>query len=99
MSNQLYITLNIILYDAHGLFFWVLICYFLYTVLNFDFSFFIDSPGTHLTTLNLNTTLAKEIKPTVNYSEHYSRWCTKYCPILTNHTSMESLFIQLSDDV
>ncbi len=23
----------------------------------------------------------------------------KYCPILTNHTSMESLFIQLSDDV
>ncbi len=23
----------------------------------------------------------------------------KYCPILTNHTSMESLFSQLSDDV
>ncbi len=23
----------------------------------------------------------------------------KYCPILTNHTSMEILFIQLSDDV
>ncbi len=23
----------------------------------------------------------------------------KYCPIITNHTSMESLFIQLSDDV
>uniref|UniRef100_A0A9J7WYU0 Mitochondrial Rho GTPase 2 n=1 Tax=Cyprinus carpio carpio TaxID=630221 RepID=A0A9J7WYU0_CYPCA len=34
----------------------------------------------------------------VTQEETIDKVITKYCPILTNHTSMESLFIQISDD-